>query len=70
MKFNKAIDESLVNPAAIRLVRKAVEAIGTNVEKNKIKSYIRNNLVKNKTHAEINDEFIDGAIDAIKSGKL
>lgn len=70
MKFNKAINESLVNPAAIRLVRKAVEALGKEADKKKIKSYIKNNLVKNKDHADKNEEFIDGAIDAIKSGKL
>lgn len=70
MRFSKAVNESLVNPAAIKLVKQAVQVLGKSANKKKIKEYIKSNLVKNKQHAEKNDEFIDGAIDAIKSGQI
>lgn len=70
MRFNKAVNEGLVNPVAMKLVRQAMKDLGKNANKKKIKEYIKSNLVKNKEHAERNDGFIDGAIDSIKSGQI
>lgn len=69
MKFNKAIDESLTNPTAIKYVKQAIEALGKKASKEKIKDYIKNNI-KSKSHFTSNLEFIDGAIDAIKKNQL
>lgn len=69
MNFNVAINEGLTSPAAIKLVKKAIEELGKSASRDKIKKYIRNN-VKNKQHYEANLEGINAAIIAHKKGQL
>jgi len=70
MKFDKAINEGLTNPVGIKLVKQAVQALGKRASRNKIKEYIKTNLVNNPRHFKGNEEFIDGAIDSLKNGNL
>lgn len=70
MKFNEVINEGLTTPAAIKLVNKAVKALGKNANREKIKNYIKNNIVRNKQHYDANVEGIEAAISAFKKGHI
>ncbi|MFW6028971.1 MAG: hypothetical protein ACOCRO_01820 [Halanaerobiales bacterium] len=70
MKFNDAINEGVTTPAAMKLVRMAIKELGKDTNKKKIMDYIKNNLVKNKSHYDSNIEAIEAAIDGHKKGQL